>query len=40
MPVTSNPLGAKIIVDGKEMGYTPLGLKLKKKKDTNTLNIS
>jgi len=32
IPVTSNPLGARIIVDGKEMGYTPLNLKLKKKK--------
>ena len=30
IPVTSNPLGAKIIVDGEEMGYTPLNLKLKK----------
>ena len=32
IPITSNPSGAKIIVDGKEMGYTPLQLKLKKKK--------
>jgi len=32
IPVTSNPSGAKIIVDGKVMGYTPLQLKLKKKK--------
>ena len=32
IPVTSNPVGAKIIVDGKELGYTPLNLKLKRKK--------
>lgn len=32
IPVTSNPIGAKIIVDGKEMGYTPMNLKLKRKK--------
>lgn len=31
IPVTSNPLGAKVIVDGKEMGYTPLNLRLKRK---------
>ena len=30
IPVTSNPSGAKIIVDGEERGYTPLNLKLKK----------
>jgi hypothetical protein len=30
IPVTSNPPGAKIIVDGKEVGYAPLNLKLKK----------
>jgi hypothetical protein len=29
--VTSNPSGAKIIVDGEERGYAPLNLKLKKK---------
>jgi len=32
-PVTSNPIGAKIIVDGKEMGNAPLNLKLKRKKE-------
>jgi len=32
IPVTSNPTGAKIIVDGKGVGYTPLNLKLKRKK--------
>ena len=31
IPVTSNPLGAKVIVDGKEMGHTPLNLRLKRK---------
>jgi hypothetical protein len=31
IPVTSNPLGAKVIVDGKEMGFTPLNLRLKKR---------
>jgi len=31
IPVMSNPSGARIIVDGKEMGYAPLNLKLKKK---------
>jgi len=31
IPVTSNPSGAKIIVDGKEMGYAPLNLKLTRK---------
>jgi len=32
IPVTSNPLGAKIMVDGIEIGNTPIELKLKKKK--------
>jgi hypothetical protein len=32
IPVTSNPSGAKIIVDGEEIGYAPLNLKLKRKK--------
>ena len=32
IPVTSNPQGAKIIVDGEEIGYTPLNLELKRKK--------
>jgi len=32
IPVTSNPIGAKIIVDGEEMGNAPLNLKLKRKK--------
>jgi len=31
VPVTSQPPGARIIADGKDMGYAPLGLKLKKK---------
>ncbi|MGB2763827.1 MAG: PEGA domain-containing protein [Candidatus Aminicenantaceae bacterium] len=30
VPITSNPSGAKIIVNGKERGYAPLNLKLKK----------
>jgi len=33
IPVTSNPSGAKIIVDGEEIDYAPLELKLKRKKD-------
>jgi hypothetical protein len=32
IPVTSTPIGARIIVDGKDMGSTPLTLKLKRKK--------
>jgi hypothetical protein len=32
IPVTSHPGGAKIIVNGKEMGVTPLSLKLARKK--------
>jgi len=32
IPVTSSPIGAKIIVDGKEVGTTPLNLKLRRKK--------
>jgi len=32
IPVTSNPIGAKIIVDGIEIGNTPIELKLKKNK--------
>jgi len=39
IPVTSNPSGAKIIVDGKEMGYAPLLLKLKKKKKSYVIRI-
>lgn len=35
IPVTSNPLGAKIIVDGKEVGSTPMNLKLRRKKIHN-----
>ena len=31
IPVTSNPSGAKIIVDGEEIGYAPLNLKLTRK---------
>jgi hypothetical protein len=33
IPITSNPTGAKIIVDGEEMGYAPLNLKLKRKEN-------
>ena len=32
IPVTSNPSGAKVIVEEEEMGYTPLNLTLKRKK--------
>jgi len=32
IPMTSHPLGAKIIVDGEEMGSTPLILNLKRKR--------
>ena len=32
IPITSNAQGAKIIVDGEEVGYVPAILKLKKKK--------
>lgn len=32
IPITSNPSGAKIIVDGEMMGITPLNLNLKKRK--------
>ena len=32
IPVTSSPAGTRIIVDGEEMGYAPLVLKLKKKR--------
>jgi hypothetical protein len=35
IPVTSNPAGAKIIVDGKEMGNSPITLKLKRYKSHN-----
>jgi hypothetical protein len=30
IPVTSNPMGARITVDGKDMGTTPLRIKLKR----------
>ena len=33
IPVTSNPIGAKIFVDGEAWGNTPLNLKLKRKRD-------
>jgi hypothetical protein len=33
IPVTCEPSGVKVVVDGKVMGNTPLILKLKKKKD-------
>jgi len=39
IPVTSIPSGAKIIVDGKEMGYAPLLLKLKRKKKSYVIRI-
>jgi hypothetical protein len=32
IPVTSAPIGARVLVDGKDMGTTPLMLKLKRKK--------
>jgi hypothetical protein len=32
LPVTSHPVGAKIIADGEEVGFTPLILELKRKK--------
>lgn len=35
IPVTSNPLGAKIVVDGKEVGTTPINLTLRRKKIHN-----
>jgi hypothetical protein len=37
IPVTSNPSGAKISVDGIEIGYTPMELKLKRKHDHHIL---
>ena len=37
IPVTSNPQGAKIIVDGEEIGYAPLILKLKRKKKSQVI---
>ncbi len=33
IPVTSSPMGAKIFVDGKERGETPMELVLKRKQD-------
>ena len=33
IPVTSNPIGARIIVNGEEVGNTPLNLKLKRKEN-------
>jgi hypothetical protein len=33
IPVTSHPPGAKIIIDGKEIGHTPLNLKLRRNKN-------
>lgn len=39
IPVTSNPIGAKIIVDGEEIGYAPLELKLKRKKKIQIIRI-
>jgi len=39
MPVTSSPVGAKIIVDGEEMGFAPLILKLKRKKKSHIIRV-
>lgn len=39
IPVTSSPSGAKIIVDGEEMGYAPLELKLKRKKKSHIIRV-
>ena len=39
IPVTSNPIGAKIIVDGLEIGYAPLELNLKRKKKVQIIRI-
>ena len=39
IPVTSNPQGAKIIVDGEEIGYAPLILKLKRKKKSHIIRV-
>jgi hypothetical protein len=33
IPVTSHPSGARIVVNGEEMGYTPLILRLKRNKN-------
>jgi hypothetical protein len=38
VPVTSNPVGARIIVDGKDAGQTPLSLLLKRNK-SHTVRI-
>ncbi len=38
VPITSQPTGAKIIVDGKDRGHTPLSLQLKRKAN-HTLRI-
>ncbi|MEN6310374.1 MAG: PEGA domain-containing protein, partial [Acidobacteriota bacterium] len=38
IPVTSNPVGAKVFADGKEMGVTPFSLSLKKDVD-HTIRI-
>lgn len=37
IPVTSVPVGARVLVDGKDMGTTPLTLKLKRKNPGNIL---
>ena len=39
IPVTSNPGGAKIIVDGEETGHAPMILKLKKKKKIHVIRV-
>jgi hypothetical protein len=39
IPVTSSPQGAKITVDGKEAGYTPLTLELKRREKTHIIVI-
>lgn len=33
IPVTSNPVGARVWADGEDLGFTPLNLVLKKNKD-------
>jgi hypothetical protein len=38
VPVTSNPVGARIIVDGKDAGQTPMSLTLKRNK-SHTVRI-
>jgi len=39
IPITISPGGAKIIVDGEEIGHAPLNLKLKRKKKIHIIRI-